>query len=77
VCWSPSAEKANRHARSEPPRAVVRFFISAENNGPVYDTGAQAHKSYSLGVGSWVQEERTAARARTAPPRGRHRRQRR
>jgi hypothetical protein len=32
----------------EPPPAVVRLFISAENNGPVYDTGAQARKSYSL-----------------------------
>jgi hypothetical protein len=30
----------------------VHLFISAENNGPVYDMGAQAHKSYSLGVGS-------------------------
>jgi hypothetical protein len=49
---SPSAKKANRHARSEPPPAVARLFISAENNGPVYDTGAPAHKSYSLGVGS-------------------------
>jgi hypothetical protein len=61
----------------EPPPAVVRLSISAENNDPVYDTGAQAHKSYSLGVGSWVQKERTTARASIAPPRGRCRRQRR
>jgi hypothetical protein len=51
VCGSPSAEKANRHERSEPPPAVVRLSISAGNNGPVSDTGAQAHESYSLGVG--------------------------
>jgi hypothetical protein len=30
--------KANRHARSEPPPAVVRLFISAENDGPASDT---------------------------------------
>jgi hypothetical protein len=77
VCRSSGAEKANRHAKSESPPTVVRLFISAENNGPVYDTRAQAHMSYSLGVGSWVQEERTAARASTVPPRGRRRRQRR
>jgi hypothetical protein len=52
VCESLSAEKANRHARSEPPPTVVRLFISAENNGPVYDMGGQGHKSYSLGVDS-------------------------
>jgi hypothetical protein len=40
-----------RTATSEPPPAVVRLFISAENNGPVSDTGARAHESYSLGVG--------------------------
>jgi hypothetical protein len=50
VCGSPSAKKANRHTRSEPPPAVVRLFISAENNGPVSDMGAWAHESYSLGV---------------------------
>jgi hypothetical protein len=54
--------------RSEPPLAVVRPFISAENNGPVSDTGGQAHESYSLGVGSWVRKERTAARASSGPP---------
>jgi hypothetical protein len=57
VCGSPSAEKANRRARSEPLPTVVRLFISAKNNGPVSDTGARAHESYSLGVGSWVQKE--------------------
>jgi hypothetical protein len=36
---------------SEPPPAVVRLSISAKNNGPVSDTGASAHESYSLGVG--------------------------
>jgi hypothetical protein len=55
---------------------VARLFISAaRNNSPVYDTGAQAHKSYSLGAGSQVRKERTAARTGTAPPRGRGRRQ--
>jgi hypothetical protein len=76
VCRSPSAEKANRHARSEPPPTAVRLSISAENYGPVSDTGAWAHESYSLGVGSQVQKSRTAARASTAPPRGRRRGQR-
>jgi hypothetical protein len=52
VCGSLSAEKANRHAGSEPPPTVVRLFISAKNNGPVYDMGAQAYKSYSLGFDS-------------------------
>jgi hypothetical protein len=64
VCWSPSAKKANRHARSEPPPAVACLFISVENDDPVYDMGAHAHKSYSLGVDSWVQKERTTARAK-------------
>jgi hypothetical protein len=35
----------------EPPPAVVRLSISAENNDLVFDTGARAHESYSLGVG--------------------------
>jgi hypothetical protein len=70
VCGSPSAKKANRHARSEPPPTAVRLFIStARNNSPLYDMGAQAHESYSLGVGSRVQKSRTAACASTAPPR--------
>jgi hypothetical protein len=79
VCGSPSAKKANRRARpkSEPPPAVARLSISAGNNGPVYDMEAQDHKSYSLGVGSWVQKERIAACTSTAPPRDRCRRQRR
>jgi hypothetical protein len=51
-CGSSSAEMANRHARSEPLPAVVRLSNSVENNGPVSDTGARAHESYSLGVGS-------------------------
>jgi hypothetical protein len=63
-------EEGEPPCRSEPPPAVARLFISAENNGPVYDTGAHAHKSYSLDVGSWVQKERTAAHDSTAPPRG-------
>jgi hypothetical protein len=58
----------------EPPHAVARLFIStARDNSPVYDTGAQAHKSYSLGVGYRVRKERTAARTGSAPPRGRGR----
>jgi hypothetical protein len=51
-CGSPSAEMANRHVRSEPLPAVVCLSNSTENNGPVSDTGARAHESYSLGVGS-------------------------
>jgi hypothetical protein len=62
--------------KSEPPPAVARLFISAaRNNSPVYDMGAQAHESYSLGAGSRVRKERTVARAGTAPPRGHDRRQ--
>jgi hypothetical protein len=61
---SPRAKKANRHARSEPPR----LFILAESSDPVSDTGAQAHELSSLGAGSWVQRSRTAARASTASP---------
>jgi hypothetical protein len=57
-----SAEKANRLARSEPPPAVVRPFISAEGNGLVNDAGARAHESYSLGVGFRVQKKQTAER---------------
>jgi hypothetical protein len=33
---SPSAKKANRHARSKPPR----LFISAKSSGPASDSGA-------------------------------------
>jgi hypothetical protein len=41
--------------RGEPPPAVVCLFISAaRNNGLVYDTGARAHESFSLGSSSWV-----------------------
>jgi hypothetical protein len=69
--------RRRRTATSELPPTVVRLSISAENNDPVSDTGAWAHESYSLGDGFSVQKERTAARASTAPPRGRHRRQRR
>jgi hypothetical protein len=55
----------------ELPHVVARLLIvAARDNSPVYDTGAQAHGSYSLGAGSRVQKERTAARAGSAPPRG-------
>jgi hypothetical protein len=40
VCGSLSAKKANHHEC-----VVVRLFISAENNSPASNTGAQAHKS--------------------------------
>jgi hypothetical protein len=63
-----SAEKANRLARSEPPPAVVRPFISAEGNGLVNDAGARAHESYSLGVGFRVQKKANR-RAGSKPPR--------
>jgi hypothetical protein len=60
----------------EPPHAVARLLIAdARDNSPVYDTGARAHGSYSLGAGSWVRKERTAARVGSASPRGRDRRQ--
>jgi hypothetical protein len=39
VWGSPSAKKANCHARSEPPPTVVLLFISAESSGPVSDMG--------------------------------------
>jgi hypothetical protein len=46
----------------ELPHAVARLFISvARDNSPVYDTGPQAHSSYSLGAGSRVRKERTSA----------------
>jgi hypothetical protein len=67
-------KKANHRAHlwSEPPHAVARLFISAaRDNSPVYDTGAQAHRSHSLDAGSRVRKEWTAARAGSAPPRGR------
>jgi hypothetical protein len=70
------AEKANRRVKSAPPPTVVRLFAFAKTNSPVPGTGAQAHESSSLGVGSWVQSS-TAARASTAPPRGHRRRLRR
>jgi hypothetical protein len=60
-----------RAPKSEPPPTFVRLSISAGNNGPVYDMGGQAHKSYSLGVGSLVQKEQIAACTSTAPPRDR------
>jgi hypothetical protein len=47
---SPGAKKANRRMRSGPPR----LFTSAETNGSAFDTGTQAHESYSLGVGLQV-----------------------
>jgi hypothetical protein len=78
--WISGAEGTNRRTRlkSKPPHAVARLFIfAAKDNSPVYDTGAQAHGSYSLSAGSRVQKERTAARAGSVPPRGRGRRQRR
>jgi hypothetical protein len=61
--------------RSTPPHAVVRLFASTETNSLVSDTGARAHKSSSLGAGSWVQRSRTAARVSTTPPQGRRGRQ--
>jgi hypothetical protein len=70
--------RTTARARSEPPPAVARLFISViRNNSPVYDMGAQAHESYSLGAGSRVRKKRTTARAGSALPRGRGRRQRR
>ena len=44
-------------------------------SSPVYDSGVRVHRSYTLRVGFRVREKRTAARAGSAPPRGRCRRQ--
>jgi hypothetical protein len=44
--------QASECREGEPPPAVVRPFISAKNNGPVVDTGAWTHESYTLGLGS-------------------------
>jgi hypothetical protein len=77
VCGSLSAEKANRHVRSEPPPVVVRLSISTGSKGPVSDMGARAHESSSLGAGSWVLGSRATTHASTALPRGHRRRQRR
>jgi hypothetical protein len=43
--------------------AVVRLFISAGNNGPVTDTGARAHESYSSGS-RFLSAERANRRSR-------------
>jgi hypothetical protein len=77
VCLFTFAESSEPvcRVRSTPPPAVVRLFASAKTNSPVSDMGAQARESSSLGTGSWVQISRTAARASTTPPWGRHRRQ--
>jgi hypothetical protein len=46
-----------------------------DQGNPVRDTGARVHKSYGLCAGLRVRKERTAARAYSAPPWGRCRRQ--
>jgi hypothetical protein len=51
-------KKANRHARSEPPR----LFISAESSGLASGMGARVHESYSLGVGLHARRRRTITR---------------
>jgi hypothetical protein len=73
-----SAESSGpvRRMKSMLPPAVVRLFTPAETNSPGSDIGARAHESPSLGIGSWVQRSRTAARASTVLPRGRRRRRR-
>jgi hypothetical protein len=63
-------EEGESPRRGKPPPVVVRLFTFAETNNPVSDTGARAHESSSLGVGSWVQRSRTTARASTASYRG-------
>jgi hypothetical protein len=57
--------------------AVVLPFVFAATSGPTSGMGAQAHMSCTRRAGFWVQKTRTAARANTAPPRGRRRRLRR
>jgi hypothetical protein len=63
-----------RRVKSMLPPAVVRLFISTESSEPVYGMGARAHESSSMGAGSWVQRNRTVARAGIAPPRSPRRR---
>jgi hypothetical protein len=48
--------------------AVVHLFISAESSGQASDTGARAHKSYSLGVGLRVRRRQNRY-ARSEPSR--------
>jgi hypothetical protein len=71
--------------KGEPPHALERRTAARgrvplhlrQNNSPDYDMGPRVHRSYSLGAGSRVQKKRTAARAGSALPQGRDRRQRR
>jgi hypothetical protein len=56
--------------------AVVRPLGFAAASGPTSSMGAQAHMSCTRRAGYWVQRSCTAARANTAPPRGRRRRRR-
>jgi hypothetical protein len=48
-------EKANWHVKSAPSPAVVRLFAPVKTDNSVSGTGAWAHDSSSLGVGSCVQ----------------------
>jgi hypothetical protein len=57
--------------------AVARPLSFPATSGPTSGMGARAHMSYIWRADSWVQESRTAARANTAPSRGRRRRLRR
>jgi hypothetical protein len=53
---------------------VARPLSFAATGGPTSSMGAWDHMSYIRHAGPWVQESRTAARANTAPSRGRRRR---
>jgi hypothetical protein len=56
---------------------VVRPLGFAAASCPTSGMGAQAHMSCTWRAGFWLQRSRTAARANTTSPRGRHRRLRR
>jgi hypothetical protein len=57
------------------PQSPQKISPNAHQGHPVYDIGARVHKSYRLCAGLQVRKERTAARAYSAPPWGRCRRQ--
>jgi hypothetical protein len=78
----PSIFTATSGQGGEPPhkeRATAPRLCapSASTGGPTSGMGAQAHMTCTRCAGFWVQKSRTAARANTAPPRGRRKRLRR
>jgi hypothetical protein len=73
----PAVKKANRRTRSvQPPRGCAPLRPRC-NQWSNFWHGGPGHMSCTRRAGFWVQKSRTAARANTAPPRGRRRRLRR